>query len=163
MNDPTEFQSLVKRVLTETPMTAKEIAEKTGGSVMMVRKEAERNHHQAPRLIIEGVILKNNFYALFRTKIRWPGIFAAVTLVPFGTGWLMTVLFPDVLRRSLIVTTPFHLWVGNMWMLGLWIWMTLFYIYLAIYVILILMASIGLLKVIAGGVTRAMRFWNSIN
>ena len=37
MNDPTEFQSLVKRVLTETPMTAKEIAEKTGGSVMMVR------------------------------------------------------------------------------------------------------------------------------
>ena len=38
MNDSTEkLQTLVKSVLTDTPLTAQEIADKTGGSVMMVR------------------------------------------------------------------------------------------------------------------------------
>ena len=94
--------------------------------------------------------------------MRWFGILAAVTTVPFVTGWLMTVLFPDMLHRGLLVTTPFHLWVGNMWILGLWIWMTLFYICLAIYLIFVLMASLGLIKIITEGAARVLRLWTSI-
>ena len=38
MNDSTEkLQTLAKSVLTDAPQTAQEIADKTGGSVMMVR------------------------------------------------------------------------------------------------------------------------------
>ena len=38
VNDSTEkLQTLVKSVLTDTPLTAQEIADQTGGSVMMVR------------------------------------------------------------------------------------------------------------------------------
>ena len=38
MNDSTEkLQTLAKSVLTDTPLTAREIADRTGGSVMMVR------------------------------------------------------------------------------------------------------------------------------
>jgi biotin operon repressor len=38
VNDSIEkLQTLVKSVLTDTPLTAQEIADKTGGSIMMVR------------------------------------------------------------------------------------------------------------------------------
>lgn len=87
---------------------------------------------------------------------------AAITLIPFGTGWLFAYLFPDIPQKSLMVTTPFYLWAGNMWLLGLVVWMILYAIFWAIYMLLILLALMGLNIVIDKLSAWTMRFWRSM-
>lgn len=60
-----------------------------------------------------------------------------------------------------MITTPFYLWAGNMWLLGLVVWMTLYGIVMVVFTLLLLMSQLGLTVVIARAFTLVDHFWRS--
>ncbi|MBU2767360.1 hypothetical protein HAP94_14555 [Acidithiobacillus ferrivorans] len=88
-------------------------------------------------------IFVRRVYAILRVPLRILLIFALPLMVPAGTGWLISLAIPGVLRWGVPVSAPVIesdslLWWVAIWSTGFALYLVLFFVFWLLYEVAIL-------------------------